>query len=181
MLRAFDDAMVVWGLPADGIAAEPSPDGIPSAVGPGPTFIGHRDVTPENVVFRDGRAFALIDFDMCRPSSRVDEVCNLLLWWAPLMPPEDREAVLRDEDAIVRAARLVDAYGLEPADRARVVEVALNGADRAWFLMRERAALLGGGWGRMWDEGVGDRIVRRRAWVATNRDALHAAVIGAVT
>ncbi|HEY5185001.1 MAG TPA: phosphotransferase [Actinomycetes bacterium] len=181
LLRALDDVLVGWGLPADGIVPELSPAGIPEAIGPGPTFIGHRDVTPENVVFREGRAVALIDFDMLKPSSRVDEVCNLLLWWAPLMPPEDREAVLRDEDAIARAAQLVDAYGLAPHDRARVAEVALNSADRTWFLMRARASRFAGGWQRMWDEGAGDRINRRRDWLADNRDALHTAVTSAST
>ena len=176
LLRALDDVMVAWGLPTDGIVKELTPAGIPAAVGPDPTFIGHRDVTPENVVFREGRAVALIDFHLLKPSSRVDEVCNLLLWWAPLMPPKDREAVLRDQDAIARAALLVNAYGLAPHDRACVVDVALNSADRTWFLMRARASRFGGGWQRMWDEGVGDRIIRRRHWLADNRDALHAAV-----
>jgi len=146
LLRALDDVMVAWGLPTDGIVKELTPAGIPAAVGPDPTFIGHRDVTPENVVFREGRAVALIDFDLLKPSSRVDEVCNLLLWWAPLMPPKDREAVLRDQDAIARAALLVNAYGLAPHDRACVVDVALNSADRTWFLMRARASRFGGGW-----------------------------------
>lgn len=181
LVRALDDVMVAWGLPADGIVPELSPAGIPAAIGPGSTFIGHRDVTPENVVFREGRAVALIDFDLLKPSSRVDEVCNLLLWWAPLMPPQDREVVLRDQDAIARAARLVDAYGLAQHDRARVVDVAHNSADRTWFLMRARASRFGGGWQRMWDEGVGDRIIRRRDWLAENRDALHTAVMSAST
>lgn len=99
LLRSLDDHMIEWGLPADGVAEELSPQGLPAALGPTPSFLGHRDITPENVVFADGRAKAFIDFDMVRPSSRVDEVCNLLLWWAPLMPLADREPVLRDQDA----------------------------------------------------------------------------------
>jgi hypothetical protein len=181
LLRSLDDVMVAWGLPTEGIVDELAPTGIPAAVGPDPTFIGHRDVTPENVVFREGRAFALIDFDLLKPSSRVDEVCNLLLWWAPLMPPEDREAVVRDQDAIARAALLVDAYGLAPHDRACLVDVALNSAERSWFLMRARASRFGGGWQRMWDDGAGDRIMRRCQWLADNRDALHAAVASNTT
>ena len=179
LLRALDDAMVGWGLPGNDIVPELSPIGIPVSIGPDPTFVGHRDVTPENVVFQDGLAVALIDFDMLKPSSRVDEVCNLLLWWAPLMPPDDREAALRDEDAMARAALLVDAYGLAWHERSQIVEVALNSADRTWYLMQARASRFGGGWQRMWDQGVGDRIIRRRSWMAENRDVLHAAVLGA--
>ena len=92
------------------------------------------------------------------------------------MPPADREPAVRAVDAIARAALIVDAYGLEPADRTRVVPVARNSAERAWFSMRDRAGRLGGGWQRMWDEGVGDRILRRQQWLAEQADALYAAV-----
>ena len=34
----------------------------------------------------------------------------------------------------------------------------------------------GGGWARMWDEGVGELIRRRCAWFATARDHLAAAL-----
>jgi Ser/Thr protein kinase RdoA (MazF antagonist) len=45
---------------------------------------------PENVVFRGGTAVALIDFDLVRPATRVEEVANLLLWWGAWMPAADR-------------------------------------------------------------------------------------------
>lgn len=181
LLRGLDDAMLSLGLPAevDAVAPPSPPDGpLPPRRGPDPTFVGHRDVSPENVVFRDGRAAALIDFDLAQPCSRVDEVCNLLLWWAPLMPPPDREEVMRDADAVARARVLVEAYGLDDEDRAHVVDVARSTADRAWFVMRERARREGGGWQRMWDAGVGDRIVRRQAWLAKNAGALHRVMVG---
>jgi thiamine kinase-like enzyme len=134
------------------------------------------DLTPENVVFVDGRAQALIDFDLARPTDRVAEVCNLLLWWAPLMPDVDREPAVRDVDAVARAALLVDEYGLGVHDRQQIVPVASNSADRAWYSMRNRAEVLGGGWKRMWDEGVGDRIQRRQRWLAEHADELHEAL-----
>lgn len=34
------------------------------------------DYTPDNIVFRDGKAAALIDFDIGKPIARVDEVAN---------------------------------------------------------------------------------------------------------
>jgi hypothetical protein len=36
--------------------------------------------------------------------------------------------------------------------------------------------LEGGGWQRMWDEGVGDIIKRREAWLERNATALDAAL-----
>ena len=177
LVRRFDDAMQAFGLPDD-LASDdlPDPPGIPDSIAGPATFIGHMDVTPENVVFVDGHARALIDFDLARPTDRVREVGNLLLWWAPLMPSVDREPAVGDVDAVARAALLVDEYGLGVADRQRVVDVAINAADRSWHLMRNRADQLGGGWQRMWDEGVGDRILRRQQWLAENASRLRDAV-----
>src|SRR5690606_35066274 len=58
LARRLDDAMLPLGLP-DG--AEPVDRTGP---GPVPTFVGHRDFTPENTVFRDEVAAAVIDFDL---------------------------------------------------------------------------------------------------------------------
>ena len=174
LLRAYDDAVSTMAMPD--LRPQVDPPGTPAAAAGPPTLVGHVDVTPENVVFRDGRAAALIDFDLARPATRGEEVGNLLLWWAPLQPPGDRPEAVRRTDVLARAALLVDAYGLDDADRTRVVALQLNQAERSWHLMRWRAQHLGGGWRRMWDEGVGDRIRRRRAWLGDVSDALHAAV-----
>lgn len=177
LVRAYDDAVAPLGLPPEALAVQtPDPPGTPPLVTGPATLLGHMDVTPENVVFVDGRAAALIDFDLVRPTTRLREVCNVLLWWAPLMPADDREPALRDVDPFTRARLLVDAYGLGPADRSRVVECARNTAARSWFLMRDHAERLGGGWHRMWAAGVGDRIERRQAWLAEHAQRLHDAV-----
>jgi len=46
---------------------------------------------------------------------------------------------------------------------------------RSWLLMRHNARTLGGGWARMWSDGVGEAIDRRRAWIARERPALSRA------
>jgi len=177
LVRRFDDAMQAFGIPDDLVTnALADPLGMPASIAGPPRFVGHMDITPENVVFVDGHARALIDFDLARPTDRVGEVCNLLLWWAPLMPAVDRELAVRDVDPVTRAALLVDEYGLGAADRERLVPVARNDAERAWHSMRNRAARLGGGWQRMWDEGVGDRILRRQQWLTEHAPELHEAV-----
>lgn len=61
------------------------------------------DLTPDNIVFRDGEAAALIDFDMARPASRVDEIHNAMLYWAPLGDPKDADPPLHDVDVPVDA------------------------------------------------------------------------------
>lgn len=177
LLRRYHDAVASFGMPE--IFRDASPTQLEGAPDPLPIpqeLIGHRDVTLENVVFRDGVACALIDFDIARPSSRLDDICNLLQWWAPWQPTADRPPALAQVDAFARAAMMVDVYGLDADSRSMIVPLAQNAAERTWYSMRLRAEREGGGWRRMWDAGVGDAIRRRQAWLAENEDALSAAV-----
>lgn len=124
-------------------------------------------------MFRDGAAVALIDFDFARPASRVKEVMNVMLWWGPFGADEDLDPRQRGLDRLLRCALIADTYGLDAAGRARLVEVAIAQNRRAWHLMKHRAETLGGGWQRMWDEGVGDIIHRRQLWLDENAATLH--------
>jgi len=47
---------------------------------------------------------------------------------------------------------------------------------RSWYLMKQRAETRGGGWQRMWDEGVGEVIKRREAWLDRHAAPLTAAL-----
>ena len=178
LVRAYDDAAASF-TPPPGVlpGVQPAgPPGIPPAPAYPPELIGHVDITPENVVFRDGRAYALIDFDLAKPATRADEMFNAMMWWGPLSDPRDVDPLLRDVDVPRRARILADAYGLSGADRERIMEVAVLRTRRAWYLMRQRAETQGGGWQRMWDEGVGDVIKRREAWLDRHAATLTAAL-----
>jgi hypothetical protein len=178
LVRAYDDAAASFtpppDAPLDTVPAEPP--GIPPAPAYPPELIGHVDITPENVVFRNGRAFALIDFDLAKPATRADEMFNAMLWWAPLSDPRDVDPLLRDVDVPLRSRILADNYGLSGTDRERIMEVATLRTRRAWHLMKQRAETQGGGWQRMWDEGVGDVIKRREAWLDRHAARLTAAL-----
>jgi hypothetical protein len=178
LVRAYDDAAASFIPPAGALPAEPPPEppGIPPAPVYPPELIGHVDITPENVVFRDGRAFALIDFDLAKPATRADEMFNTMMWWAPLSDPRDADPLLQRVDVPRRARILADAYGLSDADRERVIEVAVVRSRRSWHLMKDRAETHGGGWQRMWDDGVGDEIKRREAWLERHATELTAAL-----
>jgi Ser/Thr protein kinase RdoA (MazF antagonist) len=57
------------------VAVDESADWPRSLADPeGGTMLCHNDVCPENVVFRDGRAAALIDFDLAAPGRAVWDV-----------------------------------------------------------------------------------------------------------
>jgi len=178
LVRAYDDAAASFIPPPGALPDTQSagPPGAPPAPLYPPELIGHVDITPENVVFRDGRAYALIDFDLAKPATRADEMFNAMMWWAPLADPRDVDPLLQGVDVPRRARILADAYDLSGADRDRVIEVAVVRSRRSWHLMKERAETLGGGWQRMWDEGVGDVIKRREAWLDRHGPALTAAL-----
>jgi hypothetical protein len=143
-----------------------------------PELVSHCDVTPQNVVFRGGEPVALIDFDLARPIRRVLDVLNTAMWWVPLQHPEDRAPAHAGVDAPARLRLLLDAYGLPAADRGELLDVADRSWRRSWLTMRYNAEHRGGGWARMWADGVGDVIERRRAWFGAERAALRAAALG---
>jgi hypothetical protein len=178
LVRAYDDAAASFTPSPDMLpkTEQAEPPGTPPAPAYPAELIGHVDVTPENVVFRDGAAYALIDFDLAKPATRAEEMCNVMVWWAPLFDPRDADELLRDVDVPRRCRILADAYGLSGTDRSRMMEVAMLRTRRSWYLMKQRAETLGGGWQRMWDEGVGDVIKRREAWLDRHAATLTAAL-----
>nr|WP_203978926.1 phosphotransferase [Planotetraspora silvatica] len=176
LLRRFHDAAASFE-PASGAVWE---DG--SALDDDPELVGHCDVTPANVVFREepspaGQArlvpYALIDFDLARPTTRLFDVVTTLRHWAPIADPLDRDPLQRGLDVGARLRLFCDAYGLAPRDRLRLVETARTRFDRSYLAMREKAETRGGGWARTWEEGAGQRIRRAARWLDANEDALH--------
>jgi hypothetical protein len=178
LVRAYDDAAASFVVPpgAEPAPGMPEPPGTPPPPPYQPELIAHVDITPENVVFREGAAVALIDFDLAKWATRADEIYNMMRWWAPLGEPADEDPLLRDVDVPRRCRLLADAYGMSEADRDRLVAVGIARTRRSWYLMKQRAEVDGGGWLRMWNEGVGDQITRRLAWLERNADTLRAAL-----
>lgn len=161
--RWFGDDLVVE-LPADALVDERL------------DLVTHSDVTPQNVVFIDARPIALIDFDMTRPNSRLLDVLNTAMHWVPLKDPADRDAVQVNADVASRLRCFTDAYGLAAADRRGLLALAPRVFRRTWYRMQANAYRRGGGWARMWADGVGDVILRRQAWLAAESATLERAL-----
>lgn len=176
LVRRYDDAAATFGVPPDVVLAIPHLPGLPALPERGPAILAHMDITPENVVFRDGEAVALIDFDLLQAAPRVDEVVNALLWWADLQDPVDRDPLMRDVDTVRRCALFVDEYGLDDRSRTMLVETARIRRQRSWHLMKHSAETLGGGWARMWAEGVGEVIIRGQRFLDANAAAIERAI-----
>jgi hypothetical protein len=93
-------------------------------------LVSHNDPNLDNVVFRDGRAVALLDFDLAGPGSRLWDVACAARLWAPLRP----DRVVRDArrgHGFERLRVFLDGYGLDDAGRRRVVGAVQ--ANQEWF------------------------------------------------
>ncbi|WP_433335113.1 phosphotransferase [Spirillospora sp. CA-294931] len=139
-----------------------------------PELIGHCDVTPENVVFRERRPAALIDFDLARPTTRLYDVVTALRHWAPIADPADRDSLLYSADVGARMRVFCDAYGLERDSRGEVLVASRVRFERSYEAMRMRADRIGGGWARIWHGGAGARIRRAQDWLERHWDELDA-------
>jgi Ser/Thr protein kinase RdoA (MazF antagonist) len=140
----------------------------------------HNDVCPENVVFRDGRAVALIDFDLAAPGRAVWDVAMTARYWVPMLDPTSA-AVLYPAglDIPARLRILADGYGLSPQERTElpgVIEQA-TASCRAFVADRvadddplyTQALAEHGGWQR-WD--------RIQEWLVAHREMFRAALLG---
>ncbi|PWG10576.1 aminoglycoside phosphotransferase [Streptomyces sp. V2] len=145
----------------------------------GGTMLCHNDVCPENVVFRDGRAAALIDFDLAAPGRPLWDVAMTARYWVPLVDPASASAYYpAGLDAPARLRILADAYGLPPQDRADLPDVVEQATAVCRTFVTHRvttgdpaylqALTERGGWAR-WD--------RLQSWLAEHREAFRAALL----
>ena len=142
-----------------------------------PDTICHCDINLKNVIFQPGpdglRPYALIDFDLARPGTRLVDIIQTLRYWAPIADPADRNPALRDVDVAARIAIFCGAYGLSCAERARLVPVASRWLRRSRATIAQRARMRGGAWARMLDVGVGERLIRSAMWLERNQPEIE--------
>ena len=140
-------------------------------------IICHCDINLENVIFQPGPdglcPYALIDFDLARPGTRLVDIIQTLRYWAPIADPADRDPALRDVDVAARIAIFCEAYGLSHTERARLVPVASRWLRRSRATIAQRARTRGGAWTRMVDVGVGERLLRSAVWLERNQPEIE--------
>ncbi len=131
--------------------------------------ISHNDPVLDNVVFRDGKAVALIDFDLASPGSRVWDLAATARLWAPLRHGDDVHDV-RQGRSLERLRLLVDAYGLDDAVRAQVVDAVIANHDWLYRLMSEEADAGHQAFHDYLRDGAEARADRSRGWYASSRE-----------
>ena len=171
LIRELHDASL--GVATDGMtwsSEMADPEGGP--------VICHNDVCLENVIFRDGHAVALLDFDFAAPGRRTfdlaafarmcvpvdDDVHSTKLGWLPSNRPG-------------RLRLVCDAYGLDVAGRSEVLEALDMSIARGGEFVRRHAEAGEPGFVQMWAEiGGMERFDRRRRWWATAWTSFDAAL-----
>jgi len=168
LLRAYHDAVAGF---------DPAPHVWPPS--PPTSFRGelvsHNDPNLDNVVFRDRRAVALIDWDLASPGSRLWDVACAARMWAPVRPDAHIPDARRGR-ALRRLRLFVDAYGLGDADRGRVI--AAVAANEEWFrhLIQQLVAAGHVAFVDYWESERRARAEVFGSWLAENEPAVRAAL-----
>lgn len=138
-------------------------------------LISHNDVNLDNVVFRGGRAVALIDFDLASPGSRLWDVACTARLWAPLRA-EDHIRDARRGRALQRLRLFVDAYEVDDTDRARLVAAVEENQD--WFrrLIERQIAAGHTAFLEYWESDAKSRAQAFRSWLSDNEAAVREAL-----
>ena len=143
----------------------------------GGAVICHNDLFPENVVFRDGRVVAIIDFAMAAPGRPLWDLAIAAQEWAPLHAPGARLDHPDDLDGVRRTALLAHAYGLTPDRAEELVDVIEEERRRHLRHIREEAAAGREPWATFWRDTEGDRrAAADDAWLREQRARLIAAI-----
>ena len=168
LLRAYHEAMASFDPTGH---AWPPP--VPPAFRDG--TISHNDPNLDNVIFSEGRAVALVDFDLAGPGSAVWDVACAARLWAPLRHHRDTPEQLH-EQSLARLRIFVDAYGLPERDRARVADAVLHAHEWCYAIVRSAVADGHETFGRMWHDGGRQRAERTRWWLAAHSEQMRAAL-----
>lgn len=136
-------------------------------------LVTHNDPHPANVVFRDGEAVALIDFDLAAPACAAWELAVAACFWVPLWDERD---VLdsRQGAALPRLRLLLDAYAAPRRLRRDVVEATVDA--NAWIATIIQTGALHGhvAFGEKWRSSA-HRYGRAHDWLVANRARLATA------
>jgi hypothetical protein len=139
-------------------------------------LVSHNDVNLDNVVFREGRAVALIDFDLASPGCRVWDVACAARLWTPLRPDRYIDDARRGQ-VLGRFRLFVDSYGLPDADRDDLVTAVRQNHEWCYDVIGTAAANGHAGFSEYLDSGARERAERVREWYRETagvlRDALR--------
>jgi hypothetical protein len=144
----------------------------------GGNIVCHNDICLENVVFRQGVAVGLLDFDFCAPGRPVYDLAQFARMCVPI--DDDESAALLGWDRPARPARLrlvCDSYGLDRAGRIELLEILDDAMAHSGEFVKRHVDLGEPGFVLMWEwMGGQERWDRRKRWWAADRPAFNRAL-----
>jgi hypothetical protein len=146
----------------------------------GGTIVCHNDVCLENVVFRDGEAVALLDFDFAAPGRRVHDLAIFARMCVPIDDDVNKARLgwLPGADLPNRLRLVADAYGLDAGGRSELLAALDDGITRGGEFVLRRVEAGDRPFVEMWESMGGmARFDRRRAWWADQRPRFEAALV----
>ncbi|MCP3936551.1 MAG: phosphotransferase [Actinomycetia bacterium] len=171
LLRGLHDAAGGFdprGLSWNDALADPS----------GGTLVCHNDVELSNVVFRDGVAVALLDFEFAAPGRPVYDLAQLARLCVPIEDDFDQNRIgWKPADRPARLRLVADAYGLDPDGRAELLAVMPDAIDRIEAAARRSFGAMDAQATEMLAKTGGiEKYDRRREWWMHNYDEFAAAL-----
>ena len=136
-------------------------------------LVSHNDVHPANVVFRAGRAVALIDFDLAGPGGAAWDFAAAARSFVPLLDEAD-VTDSRAGRALERFRVFLAASGLNQDGRRAVAEAIVANHDWTYQIVTEAAAAGHAGFADHW-RAVAPVAGRARRWCGRHSGALLAA------
>jgi hypothetical protein len=140
------------------------------------SLASHNDPNLDNIIFRHGRAFALIDFDLAGPGSAAWDVACAVRLWAPLRDERDAPGAVSGR-LMERLRMFVDAYGVPWRERGRVADAALHTHDWAYEIVRDALSRGHESFDLHWRDGGRLRAERTRAWLVAHREPMRALLV----
>ncbi|TDP91172.1 aminoglycoside phosphotransferase family protein [Labedaea rhizosphaerae] len=137
---------------------------------PAGELVCHTDLCLENVVVREGRAVAFVDFDMAHPVDPLFDIAIAARHWVPLRDPADGH--WPGVDHVRRFAVFAEAHELPGAERDRLVGMLLRFLDQALANMRAKAESGHPGFAALWADGYEDMNRRSHKWLQEHRSEL---------
>ena len=138
----------------------------------GGPIVCHNDVCLENVVFRDGDAVGLLDFDFAAPGRPVVDLAIFARMCVPI--DDDISATMlgwMDSDRPGRLRLVADTYGLDGTQRRELVDTLDATIARGGEFLRRRVEAGDPNFLKMWNEmGGAQRFGRRRRWWDQHRE-----------
>jgi hypothetical protein len=173
LLRGMHDASVAFDV---GAAEDTWSDEMADPVGG--ELVVHADVCLENVVFRDGQAVGLLDFDFAAPGRREWDLGAMARMCVPV---DDDENTARlgwgPLDKPARLRLVADAYGLSDDGRIELLAVLDHMIQSGGEFVRRRVEAGERPFIEMWERmGGQERFDRRRRWWQAERPAFEAAL-----